>query len=70
VGVDVGASVDAAGDLMLDHRLRSLPVTDRARGKPLVVGILSRTDLLRSVATGAARPRGEPRPRARPARRP
>jgi CBS domain-containing protein len=42
---------ETAADLMIEHRLRNLPVVDRRnQGKLRVVGILSRTDLLRCLA--------------------
>jgi acetoin utilization protein AcuB len=41
---------ETAADLMIEHRLRNLPVVDRRnRGKLRVVGMLSRTDLLRCL---------------------
>ena len=42
---------ETAADLMVEHRLRNLPVVNRRnQGKLRVVGILSRTDLLRCLA--------------------
>jgi CBS domain-containing protein len=44
--VEPDDSVVAAIDLMLASRLRSLPVVDRRREGPVLVGIVSRTDVL------------------------
>jgi CBS-domain-containing membrane protein len=42
---------ETAADLMIDHRLRNIPVVDRRnKGKTRVLGMLSRTDLLRCLA--------------------
>jgi len=42
---------ETAADLMIEHRLRNLPVVDRRTpGQLHLVGILSRTDLLRCLA--------------------
>jgi CBS-domain-containing membrane protein len=73
---------ETAADLMIEHRLRNLPVVDsRNHGKLRVVGMVSRTDLLRGLAplpnrangggaVRARRDRGRKRARARhPVRR-
>jgi CBS-domain-containing membrane protein len=50
----------AAADLMVTTGLRSLPVVERKSGRPVLVGMLSRGDLLRGleVETGMAPGRG------------
>lgn len=40
-------SVATAVDRMVAYGLRSLPVVDKRQGRPVVVGIVSRTDVLR-----------------------
>ncbi len=40
-------------DLMIETRLRSLPVVQRHSGKPVLVGIVSRNDLLHSLLAAA-----------------
>ncbi|MDH3242938.1 MAG: CBS domain-containing protein [Alphaproteobacteria bacterium] len=47
-------------DLMVETRLRSIPVVQRHSGKPVLVGIVSRNDLLRRFLTEA---RAEPHQR-------
>jgi CBS-domain-containing membrane protein len=42
-------SVATAIDHMLSSKLRSLPVVERRRGKDLLVGIVSRGDVIRSL---------------------
>jgi CBS domain-containing protein len=42
-------SVATAIDHMLASKLRSLPVVERRRGKDLLVGIVSRGDVIRSL---------------------
>lgn len=57
----------AAIDLMLQSRLHSLPVVERPHGgPPLLVGILSRGDLLRALAVV---PREQPAAEVTPAKR-
>jgi CBS domain-containing protein len=46
IAVEPDDSVVAAIDLMLASRLRSLPVVDRCKEGPVLVGIVSRTDVL------------------------
>lgn len=38
-----------AADLMVETRLRSLPVVDRKNGRPILVGIVSQGDLIRAL---------------------
>lgn len=62
VTVEGDDPVAVAADLMVTTGLRSLPVVDRSAGYPVVIGILSRGDLLRGLrveagATEAARAR-------------
>lgn len=40
-------AITAAGNLMVVTKLRSLPVIERRQGRPLLVGMLSRGDVLR-----------------------
>jgi CBS domain-containing protein len=40
-------AITAAGNLMVVTKLRSLPVIERREGRPLLVGMLSRGDVLR-----------------------
>jgi len=40
-------AITAAGNLMVVSKLRSLPVIERLEGRPLLVGMLSRGDVLR-----------------------
>jgi CBS domain-containing membrane protein len=42
-------SVATAGNLMVVMNLRSLPVVERQDGRPVLVGMLSRGDVLRSL---------------------
>jgi CBS domain-containing protein len=49
VTVDPHDPVEAALDLMVETRLRSLPVVERGPHGPRLVGILSQGDLLRSL---------------------
>lgn len=50
VTVDGDLPIDAAADLMLQTELRSLPVVHRGDdGRPRVVGIVSRGDLIRGL---------------------
>jgi CBS domain-containing protein len=46
MAVEPDDSVVAAIDLMLASRLRSLPVVERRAEGPVLVGIVSRTDIL------------------------
>jgi acetoin utilization protein AcuB len=59
--ITIGASrpIEAAAELMLDHRIGALPVLEGGR----LVGILTETDLLRALVralTGKTVPRHEP----------
>lgn len=49
VAVEPGDPVVVAVDLMVETKIRSLPVVDRRGGKPVLVGIVSRKDLLRCL---------------------
>jgi len=49
VGVGPGDPVAVAVDLMIAYQLRSLPVLERREGRPALVGIVSRTDVLRCL---------------------
>lgn len=42
-------SLVAAGELMVGAKLHSLPVVERQSGEPLLVGIVSRGDILRGL---------------------
>jgi CBS domain-containing protein len=44
--------VSAALTLMVNRRLRSIPVVDRHTREPVLVGIVSRKDVLRSLPLG------------------
>jgi CBS domain-containing protein len=46
ITVEPDDPVVVATDLMLESRLRSLPVVERRREGPVVIGIVSRTDVL------------------------
>jgi CBS domain-containing protein len=55
VAVEPDDPVIVAADLMVETRLRSLPVVRRPRGSsPLLVGIVSQSDLLRGLRFGLA----------------
>jgi CBS domain-containing protein len=45
--VEADDSITAAGNLIVVTKLRSLPVIERREGRPLLVGMLSRGDVLR-----------------------
>ena len=47
--VEPGDPVVVAVDLMVETKLRTLPVVERRGGKPVLVGIVSRKDLLRCL---------------------
>jgi CBS domain-containing protein len=47
VFVEPREAVTAAGDLMVVTNLRSLPVVERQGGRPVLVGMVSRGDVLR-----------------------
>ncbi len=47
VSVEPSDSVTAAGNLMVTTKLRSLPVIGRRQGRSVLVGMLSRGDVLR-----------------------
>jgi CBS-domain-containing membrane protein len=49
IAVEPGDAVVVAVDLMVETKLRTLPVVERRGGKPVLVGILSRKDLLRCL---------------------
>jgi CBS domain-containing protein len=50
--VEPGQSLEAAIDLMVETRLRSLPVVERPRGgPPRLVGMVSQGDVLRALGT-------------------
>lgn len=63
--------VAVAADLMVGTGLRSLPVVARVSGRPVLTGIVSRSDVLRGVREEMAREdtRAAPAPAARRARR-
>jgi CBS domain-containing protein len=44
--------VSTALTLMVNRRLRSIPVVDRQTREPALVGIVSRNDVLRSLPLG------------------
>jgi CBS domain-containing protein len=62
VSVEPDDPIVAVADLMVETRLRSLPVVQRKSGGPVLVGIVSQGDLLRgfrlALATGASRAGG------------
>jgi CBS domain-containing protein len=47
VFVEPRDAITAAGNLMVKTKLRSLPVIERREGRPVLVGMLSRGDVLR-----------------------
>ena len=49
IAVEPGDPVVVAVDLMVETKLRTLPVVERRGGKPVLVGIVSRKDLLRCL---------------------
>jgi CBS domain-containing protein len=49
IAVDPEDRIGAATDLMVEARLRSLPVVERSPGGPTLVGMVSRGDLLRCL---------------------
>jgi CBS domain-containing membrane protein len=49
VSVEPRDSITTAGNLMVMMNLRSLPVVERQEGRPVLVGMLSRGDVLRSL---------------------
>jgi CBS-domain-containing membrane protein len=49
IAVEPGDAVVVAVDLMVETKLRTLPVVERRGGKPVLVGIVSRKDLLRCL---------------------
>lgn len=52
--LEPGQSLDAAIDLMVETRLRSLPVVERPRGgAPRLVGMVSQGDVLRALIAAA-----------------
>jgi CBS domain-containing protein len=53
VGVAPDDAVSTVVDRMLEYGLRSLPVVERRDGEPVLVGMVSRTDVLRSLSHGA-----------------
>jgi CBS domain-containing protein len=54
--VEPDEPVVAAVDIMVDTRLRSLPVVERGRGRPVLVGIVSRTDVLKCLVVDECGP--------------
>lgn len=48
ISVSADTDLDTAGHILVHERIRRLPVLDRGK----VIGILSRADLVREVATG------------------
>ena len=46
----------AAADLMVSTGLRSLPVVERTSGAPVLIGMLSRSDLLRGLEVETSAP--------------
>ena len=46
ISVEADDPITVAVDTMIDARLRSLPVVERHAGGPVLVGIVSRTDVL------------------------
>ena len=53
ITVEPEDAIAAVADLMVETRLRSIPVVQRHSGKPVLVGIVSRNDLLRRLLTEA-----------------
>ena len=49
VSVEPRDSINTAGNLMVVMNLRSLPVVERREGRSVLVGMLSRGDVLRSL---------------------
>jgi CBS domain-containing protein len=49
VCVEPREALSAAGKLMVVTKLRSLPVVEQREGRPVIVGILSRGDVLRGL---------------------
>ena len=49
VMVEADDSISTAIDLMIDYRLRTLPVVERKQFDRFLVGVVTRTDLLRWV---------------------
>jgi CBS domain-containing protein len=60
ISVEPDDVIAVVADLMVETRLRSIPVVQRHSGKPVLVGIVSRNDLLRRFLTEA---RAEPHQR-------
>lgn len=52
VSIDPSMPVLQVADLMQARKLRRLPVLDAGRGKRILVGILSQTDILRALPPG------------------
>jgi acetoin utilization protein AcuB len=46
IAVEAGDPITVAVDTMIEARLRSLPVVERRSGGPMLVGIVSRADVL------------------------
>ena len=53
IAVEPDESVIAALDLMIEARRRSLPVVERHPAGPVLVGMVSRTDVLQCLTVGA-----------------
>ncbi|HEX5575018.1 MAG TPA: CBS domain-containing protein [Gemmatimonadales bacterium] len=49
VSVEPQASIAAAGAIMVGNNLRSLPVVERHDDRPMLVGMVSRGDVLRGL---------------------
>lgn len=52
IGVEPDDDVSTVVDRMLEYGLRSLPVTERRDGELVLVGMVSRTDVLRCLMHG------------------
>jgi CBS domain-containing protein len=53
VGVEPDDAVSTVVDRMLEYGVRSLPVVERRDGEPVLVGMVSRTDVLRFLTQEA-----------------
>lgn len=49
ITLEPGDSIVGVGDLMVETRLRSVPVVERRSGLPVLVGIVSQGDVLRRL---------------------
>ena len=66
VSVEADDPIVAAADLMVETRLRSLPVVQRNSGGPVLVGIVSQGDLLRGFRFELTAPGSEVREEPNP----